>query len=154
MMKIKNYINGKFVESSSKQVLENLNPATGKIINHFPNSNQDDISNAVNSAKKAFPSWKSLTQNDRSQYLIDLGNQIKKNVKELALAESLDTGKPEWLSIELDIPRAAEYLIYFGNSIKHFSSKFKRFLSFSKNQISVDLKISPETEVAEAIRRR
>ena len=37
--------------------------ATGKIINHFPNSNQDDISNAVNSAKKAFSSWRRVLLN-------------------------------------------------------------------------------------------
>ena len=37
MIRIQNYIDGKFVESSSKQILENSNPATGEIINYFPN---------------------------------------------------------------------------------------------------------------------
>jgi len=132
-MKIQNYINGNFVESTSKQVLKNFNPATAEIINCFPNSNQNDIYEAVDSAKKAFLNWKSISQSDRSQYLIDLGNEIKKNAEELAIAESLDTGKPEWLSKELDIPRAAENLIYFGNSIKHSFSKYKNMDANSFN---------------------
>ena len=43
MEKIKNYINGKLVESSSGNYIDNYNPASGKVYSLVPDSNEDDI---------------------------------------------------------------------------------------------------------------
>ena len=41
-MKIKNYINGKFLEPVSGNWIDNYNPSTGEVYGKIPNSNQDD----------------------------------------------------------------------------------------------------------------
>ena len=126
MKKIKNYINGEFLESSTKNKIDNINPATGKIISTFPRSNHNDIALAVNVAKKSFLSWKNLSTKERAGYLIKLGEEIKKNANELAAAETIDTGKPIQLSKKMDISRSSKNLIYFGNAIIHNSSEFHK----------------------------
>ena len=126
MKKIKNYINGEFLESSTKNKIDNINPATGKIISTFPRSNHNDIALAVNVAKKSFSSWKNLSIKERAGYLIKLGEEIKKNANELAAAETIDTGKPIQLSKKMDISRSSKNLIYFGNAIIHNSSEFHK----------------------------
>ena len=123
-MKLKNYINGKFVNAISNKTLNNFNPSTGEQIQKFPDSNVDDVNIAVKKAKEAFQIWKTKSIKYRSEFLINLGSEIKNNAEKIAIAESIDTGKPEWLSKDLDIPRAAENMFFFGNSIRHFFSEF------------------------------
>ena len=123
-MDIKNYINGKFINAISKKTLNNYNPSTGELIQRFPDSGIEDVNIAVEKAKEAFLKWKLTSIKDRSDFLINLGNEIKNNAEKIAKAETMDTGKPEWLSKKMDIPRAAENMIFFGNSIIHFFSEF------------------------------
>ena len=123
-MKLKNYINGKFVNAISNKTLNNFNPSTGEQIQKFPDSDVDDVNIAVKKAKEAFQIWKTKSIKYRSEFLINLGSEIKNNAEKIAIAESIDTGKPEWLSKDLDIPRAAENMFFFGNSIRHFFSEF------------------------------
>ena len=123
-MKLKNYINGKFVNAISNKTLNNFNPSTGEQIQKFPDSDVDDVNVAVKKAKEAFQIWKTKSIQYRSEFLINLGSEIKNNAEKIAIAESIDTGKPEWLSKDLDIPRAAENMFFFGNSIRHFFSEF------------------------------
>ena len=56
-----NYISGKFIEPDTGEWLEDFSPATGEVIALVPKSGQNDINMAVDAAKKALPSWSSLT---------------------------------------------------------------------------------------------
>ena len=53
MEKILNYINGELVPPASGNYLDNYNPATGKVYSFIPDSDKDDIDNAVSAAKEA-----------------------------------------------------------------------------------------------------
>ena len=54
MDKILNYINGELVVPVNGQYLDNYNPSTGKVYSLIPDSEKDDIDNAVSAAKEAF----------------------------------------------------------------------------------------------------
>ena len=124
MKKIKNYINGKLVEPINKKFIDNLNPSTGKKYSLIPDSQKEDVLLAVNSAKKAFFSWKKKTKKERYELLMCLAKNIELNFKELVEAESFDTGKPEWLTKSVDIPRCSENIRFFATASLHFDSKF------------------------------
>ena len=124
MKKIKNYINGKFVEPINKKFIDNLNPSTGKKYSLIPDSQKEDVLLAVNSAKKAFFYWKKKTKKERYELLMCLAKNIELNFKELVEAESFDTGKPEWLTKSVDIPRCSENIRFFATASLHFDSKF------------------------------
>ena len=95
MEKIKNYINGKLVESSSGNYIDNYNPASGKVYSLVPDSNEDDINAAVLAANTAFQSWSKTSKKYRSDLLMRLASKIEDYSEELIIAESRDNGKPD-----------------------------------------------------------
>ena len=56
MQKYMNFIDGKWIESRSKETIKVDNPATGKIIGEISCAKKDDVDLAVDAAKKSFES--------------------------------------------------------------------------------------------------
>ena len=123
MQKIKNYINGELVLPYSNTYIDNYNPSTGKVYSLIPDSDQKDVNDAVEAAKKAFPEWSAKSKEKRSELLIRISDLIIKNLDRLAEAESVDNGKPLWLSKQVDIPRAASNFHFYATAILHYASE-------------------------------
>ncbi len=122
MQHIKNYINGLLVEPMSKKYLDNICPSTGKVYSHIPDSDESDVELAYQAAKQAFPEWSVTPKDKRSQYLLKIASLIEQNLDRLALAESIDNGKPVKLAKIVDIPRAAANFHFYGTGILHYAS--------------------------------
>jgi aminomuconate-semialdehyde/2-hydroxymuconate-6-semialdehyde dehydrogenase len=122
MQKIKNYINGQLIEPVSKTYLDNYNPATGKVYSYIPDSDEKDVELAYTAAKSAFKEWSITSKDKRSAYLLKIADLIEKNLDKLALAESIDNGKPLKLAKTVDIPRAAANFHFYGTGILHYAS--------------------------------
>tara|TARA_Y100000589_G_scaffold50255_1_gene41883 strand:+ start:42592 stop:44046 length:1455 start_codon:yes stop_codon:yes gene_type:complete len=123
MKKIKNYIDGKLLEPKTKKYLKNYKPATGKVYSLIPDSGKEDVELAVQSAKKAFFLWSNKNKRDRYKILMNLVKEIENSFEVLVKAESDDTGKPEWLTSSVDIPRCSENIRFFATASLHFDSK-------------------------------
>jgi aminomuconate-semialdehyde/2-hydroxymuconate-6-semialdehyde dehydrogenase len=123
MEKILNYIDGKLIEPSSNKFLDNFNPSNGRVYSLIPDSNSNDINNAVSSAKKAFENWGSSTKKYRYDILMKIADKLEEHADALVKAESLDNGKPESLARMVDIPRAPENFRFFATAMLHFSSE-------------------------------
>ncbi len=121
--KLKNYINGRLVEPAAGKYLDNLDPATGEVYSYVPDSDEQDVENAVQAAEAAFPSWSRTPAANRSQVLLKIADLIDANADRLARAECIDTGKPLKLARTLDIPRAAANFRFFATAILHFHSE-------------------------------
>ena len=117
MEEFKNYINGKWIDSTSKQFVDVLSPSDNKVFAKIQNSNSEDVDNAVNSARVAFESgeWSKLTAVDRGRLLCKLSNEILKNKDELADIEAKDTGKP-LKQAKADIIASARYFEFYGGA--------------------------------------
>ncbi|TVR76131.1 MAG: aldehyde dehydrogenase [Chitinophagaceae bacterium] len=131
MLKIQNYINGKLIDPISNNYIDNYEPATGKVFSQIAQSGATDVENAVETARKAFPSWSELSADDRAVCMDKIADLILKNLDELALAESKDNGKPIWMAKQVDIPRASKNMSFFASAIRQFHSEFYQ----SSNQI-------------------
>jgi aminomuconate-semialdehyde/2-hydroxymuconate-6-semialdehyde dehydrogenase len=123
MEKIFNYIDGALKEPKAKQYLDNYDPSTGVVYSLIPDSDQDDVMEAVNAAGKAFGAWSSLAVEKRSAILQRIADLIDRDLEALALAESIDNGKPVTLAKSLDIPRASANVRFFATAALHFSSE-------------------------------
>lgn len=123
MKKIYNYIDGNLVAPDSGKYLDNYNPANGNVYSLIPDSNDNDINNAVSAAKVAFKIWSKTTKQYRSDVLMKLADKLEESADDLIIAESLDNGKPESLARAVDIPRASENFRFFATAILHFSSE-------------------------------
>jgi aminomuconate-semialdehyde/2-hydroxymuconate-6-semialdehyde dehydrogenase len=122
-MKIKNYINGEFVNPILDNWIDNYNPSNGEIYSQIPNSSDIDLKNAFKAAKNAFPKWSETTLEKRSQILSNIAHLITEKLPELAAAEAKDNGKPLELAKSIDIPRAAANFQFFANAITQFASE-------------------------------
>lgn len=122
MQQILNYINGEFLEPASGEWLDNYNPSDGEVYSQIPKSNAEDVALAVESAKRAFPTWSKTTIEERSNILLRISEMILENLEILVKAESKDNGKPESLARAVDIPRASSNFKFFSQAITQFSS--------------------------------
>lgn len=123
MLKFSNYINGDLVPPLGDKYIDNFSPANGSLYSYVPSSQKEDVSLAISAAKKAFKDWGSSTKEFRYNWLMKLANAIEENARDLALAESLDNGKPVALAESIDIPRCSANIRFFATSILHFSTK-------------------------------
>lgn len=87
------------------------------------NSNAQDVAKAFEAAKAAFPGWSQTPFEQRSRILLKIADLIEKNLDRLALAESMDNGKPVSLAKKVDIPRASANFRFFGHAITQFASE-------------------------------
>jgi aminomuconate-semialdehyde/2-hydroxymuconate-6-semialdehyde dehydrogenase len=117
-----NFLGGKFVAPRSKQYLDDINPSTEEVIAQIPDSDEQDIDDAVRAAAAAFPAWSRTTAAERSKLLLKLADLIEQNLDELAQTEAMDSGKPLSLARALDIPRAVANFRFFATAILHTSS--------------------------------
>lgn len=106
MKTIKNFINGEFCDSSSKDFFSKDDPVTGKPFLKVPCSNAKDAENAIAAARNAAKEWAKVSLEKRSQALAIIADKIQERFEDFALAECEDTGKPISLCRDLDIPRA------------------------------------------------
>lgn len=123
MKEIFNYINGRLIPAKSGGTLEVYDPSKGTTYALAPDSDEQDIKMAIAAAKKAFPSWSATSVEERSEILLKIATLIDTNLDQLALAESIDNGKPLWLAKSVDIPRAATNFRFFAKAITQFSSE-------------------------------
>lgn len=123
MQHLSNYINGRLTEPKSGKYLDNYCPSTGKVYSHIPDSDQEDVETAVGAAKAALHGWSHLPKEKRSAYLLKIAALIENNLEKLALAESIDNGKPLKLARAVDIPRAAANFHFYGTGILHYASE-------------------------------
>ncbi|RYY65904.1 MAG: aldehyde dehydrogenase [Chitinophagaceae bacterium] len=78
---------------------------------------------AVTEARKAFPAWSTTPAEERFLILNRIAQLIDEHRDALAEAETLDNGKPLWLSKRVDIPRASANFRFFATGILHFSAE-------------------------------
>jgi len=92
VLKLKNYINGEWVESEG-EVKDVVNPATGKVLAKVPISTKDDINAAVEAAQEAFWDWRTTTPLARARYLFRLKELMEEHFEELSRIQTMEHGK-------------------------------------------------------------
>ncbi|MCM3215882.1 methylmalonate-semialdehyde dehydrogenase [Niallia taxi] len=91
--KLKNYINGEWVESNTTVYEEVYNPATKEVIGRVPISTKEDIEQATNAARAAFEKWKNVAVPRRARILFNYQQLLTKNKEELARLITIENGK-------------------------------------------------------------
>jgi aminomuconate-semialdehyde/2-hydroxymuconate-6-semialdehyde dehydrogenase len=112
------FIGGSFVSSQTRKTFENTNPATEEVLGSVADGGAAEVDQAVEAATKAsLGGWKSTKLSERAAVLRKIGDLILQRKDELAMLETLDTGKPLWLATNVDIPRASGSYHFFASLI-------------------------------------
>ena len=123
MLKLANFINGRYCAPVNNQYIDNIEPATGLVYEHIPSSDSADLELAVAAAENALPAWRNMPLDQRADILLKIAQGIENNLTELATAEAIDNGKPIGLATTIDIPRAASNFKFFAHACSQFSSE-------------------------------
>lgn len=122
MEKLYNYIDGQLIPPHQEKYLDNIDPAIGEVYAQIPDSDEGDVKMAYEAAAKAFPKWSTTSIKERSEIMLKISRMIDENLEGLAVAESIDNGKPIKLAKSVDIPRASSNFHFFATAILHDSS--------------------------------
>src|SRR5688572_30372123 len=100
------FINGSFKPALSGNTLATNNPATGEFLTDLAACASEDVDVAVSKAKEAFEDgrWRHLSPGERKDVLLKFAKLLENNRHELAVLESLDSGKPVRECQLVDVP--------------------------------------------------
>jgi aldehyde dehydrogenase (NAD+) len=109
------FIGGDEVAPRSGEWLESVSPSTEETLFQFALAGPEDVDLAVTSARDAFENgWAGLAPSERSKYLFRIARILQERSRELAVAESLDGGKPIRESRDVDLPLSAAHFFYYA----------------------------------------
>lgn len=114
MEDIKSYIDGAYIESTSGQHFDSINPASGEVIARVQQADEADVEAAVASAEKGFGIWSEMTGAQRSSILRHAAQLLRDRNEELATLEVRDTGKPIQEALAVDVASGADAIDYFA----------------------------------------
>ncbi|GAB3617885.1 aldehyde dehydrogenase family protein [Okibacterium endophyticum] len=108
------FIGGEFVEGSGTP-FQTISPATEERIATIATASDADVDRAVAAARAAYDGvWSRLSGSDRGKYLFRIARLVQERSRELAVAESLDNGKPITESRDVDVPLVAAWFFYYA----------------------------------------
>ena len=107
------YVGGEMVEPRSGTWFTTSSPADEQPLAEVAQAGAEDVDLAVGAARAAFDDgWSSLRPAERAKYLFRIARILQERARELAVAESLDGGKPIKESRDVDLPLAAAHFFY------------------------------------------
>ncbi len=90
----RNFINGKWVDSSSGRTMERRNPANlDEVVAIAPMSNREDVREAVRAAKAAFPAWRDTPAPARGEIILKAAAILSEQKEEVARILTHEEGK-------------------------------------------------------------
>ena len=113
------YIDGAYRPAQSGRTIETRNPATGEVLGHLAACGSDDVDLAVRRSREAFErgDWSRMHPGERKQVMIRLCKLIQRNRRELAVLESLDSGKPIRDCATVDVPETIQCIQWHAEAI-------------------------------------
>ncbi|MCC2958853.1 aldehyde dehydrogenase [Massilia sp. IC2-278] len=102
------FVDGAFRPALSGRTFETTDPATGKVLARIAACAAEDVDLAVAAARAAFDDgrWSRLSPNERKHTLLRFADLLEQHGHELAVMESLDSGKPIRECQNTDLPEA------------------------------------------------
>ncbi|TBX28630.1 aldehyde dehydrogenase [Nioella sediminis] len=113
------YIDGAYRPANSGKTFATVNPATGETLTEVAACGAEDVDFAVEKAREAFDDgrWSRMHPAERKGILIRFAKLLTRNARELAVMESLDSGKPIYDCETVDIPETINCIKWHAEAI-------------------------------------
>ena len=109
------YMNGKWVEPSSGEFIEVVNPASEQPCVRVPKGTPKDVDAAIASARKAFDSWANTPAQKRADIMQGVADEMERRKEDLIDAHVMTMGCPRHLTAEIHIDVPIEGMRYYAN---------------------------------------
>jgi aldehyde dehydrogenase (NAD+) len=104
---------GEWSEAQSGASFTTLNPATEEALAEIATADASDVDRAVRSARRAYDkTWRKIRPSERAKYIYRIARALSERSHELAVVETVDTGKPIRETSTFDVPGAAANFFY------------------------------------------
>ncbi|WP_111768279.1 aldehyde dehydrogenase family protein [Nakamurella deserti] len=108
------FIDGKFVDGHGTP-FDTISPATGERLATMAAGDAQDVDAAVAAARRAYEqTWSRMPGSERAKYLYRIARLVQERSRELAVAESMNNGKPIKETRDFDIPTVAAWFFYYA----------------------------------------
>lgn len=113
------FIDNTFVEASTAETFDDVNPVNGQVVARVALAGADDVDRAVAAAKRALNGpWGKMSTAQRCALLEKVADGIMARFDDFLAAEIADTGKPRSLASTIDVPRGAANFKIFANILR------------------------------------
>ncbi len=109
-----NYVNGTCCGQTSNTCFDVVDPATMTCIGQAPDSGEETVNAAVQSASKAFDTWAATPPLERSRILLAAVAAFEARVDDIAILISLETGRPFKTETRPEVVNAVKIMRYFA----------------------------------------
>jgi len=116
---LKFYINGSWIEPTSVEQIEVLNPATEEILGKITAGTKEDVDAAVKAASHAFEVYSDFSKDQRIAIFESIIKEYEARLPEMAEVISDEMGAPMWLS---NVAQAASGLGHFKTTLNYLKS--------------------------------
>ncbi|MBI2945998.1 MAG: aldehyde dehydrogenase family protein [Candidatus Wallbacteria bacterium] len=119
------FIDGEWQEPAGGETIDSVCPGDGETIARIARGSADDVDRAVAAARRAFEEeeWGHPRNGPaRAELLRAVAARIREKRDELAMLESLDSGKPITESSMIDVPSAADTFEFFADQVSGASA--------------------------------
>ena len=113
-----NFIGGAWIAPKGGAYFENVSPVTGRPFCDVARSQAEDVELALDAAHKMAGAWGRTSATQRAIVLNKIADRMEENLPALALAETIDNGKPIRETTNADLPLAIDHFRYFAGCIR------------------------------------
>ncbi len=116
------FINGKYINAVDGDIIRKISSIDGRDLSGLSSCKEADVNIAVNAAKKSFESkiWLDKLPQEKKEILFQLADLMEQNKEELALLDTVETGRSFKNYYFDSIPKAIQTLRYFAESVDKY----------------------------------
>ncbi len=113
-----NFIGGRWVEPIRGEYFTDHSPINGRQLAEIAKSSPEDVEAALDAAHRAKEGWARMAPAERAKILNRVADRLEENLELLALAETMDNGKPIRETRGADVPLAIDHFRYFAGCVR------------------------------------
>ena len=118
LSKYQNFIGGKWVPPVKGKYFVDHSPINGEPIAEIAKSTPEDVETALDAAHAAKKAWAHTSPAARAALLNKIADVMEENLEILAIAETIDNGKPIRETRNADVPLSIDHFRYFASCIR------------------------------------
>ena len=119
MIEVLNLVGGEFV--GVDESFDDISPLDNEVIASVPRTK--NVDSAVSKAELAIDAWSNLSISERSDWLDRIADELESHIEEVARLESIDTGKPREVALNVDAKRSVYNFRFFADFGRNMSSQ-------------------------------
>ena len=119
---MKLFIGGKWVDSDTKEQIDVISPATGKLLARIPHASTSDVARAVESARAAWDGWRMTAPFERAAACHRIADRIMARKEQIAAVISLEQGKPYFAEALPEVEETAENFRIAAEDVKRLET--------------------------------